>query len=201
MCFKNILRASNNMGAAHLAKKNLSLPYYRHKITSILQTHSNPNCNVKTSTSAACATLPSPPLWLHTGFLYEEKSTRLPILLCKYFNLAGAPKRTVGYLFTPTIPHCEGRDLGSPRCKSSKSRPSHHLESPRKSYGTVRLAKSKILVQMSISLFSKSYGKSLLKISELGFPHNFAKNDRQDLQIGCTDASRRQLQSVLKIGV
>jgi hypothetical protein len=30
-----------------------------------------------------------------------------------------------------------------------------------KSYGTVRLAKSKILVQMSISLFSKSYGKSL----------------------------------------
>ena len=29
------------------------------------------------------------------------------------------------------------------------------------SYGTVRLAKSKILVQMSISLFSKSYGKSL----------------------------------------
>jgi hypothetical protein len=33
-----------------------------------------------------------------------------------------------------------------------------------RSYGTVRLAKSKILVQMSISLFSKSYGKSLEKI-------------------------------------
>jgi hypothetical protein len=36
---------------------------------------------------------------------------------------------------------------------------------------------------------------------EYGFPHNFAKNDRQELKIGCTDASRRQLQSVLKIGV
>jgi hypothetical protein len=66
---------------------------------------------------------------MHTGFLYEEKSTRLPILLCKYFNLAGAPKRTVGY------------------------------RNP-----TVRLAKWEILVQMSISLFSKSYGKSLRKI-------------------------------------
>jgi hypothetical protein len=27
------------------------------------------------------------------------------------------------------------------------------------------------------------------------------KNDRQDLKLGCIDASRRQLQSVLKIGV
>jgi hypothetical protein len=26
---------------------------------------------------------------LHPSFLYEEKSTRLPILLCKFFNLAG----------------------------------------------------------------------------------------------------------------
>jgi hypothetical protein len=66
---------------------------------------------------------------------------------------------------------------------------------------TVRLAKWEILVQMSISLFSKSYGKSLQKFFEPGFPHNFAKNDRQDLKMGCTDASRRQLQSVLKIGV
>jgi hypothetical protein len=40
---------------------------------------------------------------------------------------------------------------------------------------TVRLAKWEILVQMSISLFSKSYGKSLGKFSEPGFPHNFAK--------------------------
>jgi hypothetical protein len=31
------------------------------------------------------------------------------------------------------------------------------------------------------------------KFSEPGFPHNFAKNDRQDLKMGCTDASRRQL--------
>jgi hypothetical protein len=66
---------------------------------------------------------------------------------------------------------------------------------------TVHLAKWEILVQMSISLFSKSYGKPLKKISEPGFPHNFAKNDRQELKMGCTDASRRQLQSVLKIGV
>jgi hypothetical protein len=28
-----------------------------------------------------------------------------------------------------------------------------------------------------------------------------AKNDRHDLKLGCIDASRRQLQSVLKIGV
>jgi hypothetical protein len=39
------------------------------------------------------------------------------------------------------------------------------------------------------------------KFSEPGFHHNFAKNDRHDLKMGCTDASRRQLQSVLKIGV
>jgi hypothetical protein len=29
------------------------------------------------------------------------------------------------------------------------------------------------------------------KFSEPGFPHNFAQNDRQDLKMGCTDASRR----------
>jgi hypothetical protein len=39
------------------------------------------------------------------------------------------------------------------------------------------------------------------KFYEPGFPHNFADNDRQDLKMGCTDAYRRQLQSVLKIGV
>jgi hypothetical protein len=38
------------------------------------------------------------------------------------------------------------------------------------------------------------------KFLEPGFPHTFAKNDRQDLKMGCTDASRRQLQSVLKLG-
>jgi hypothetical protein len=55
---------------------------------------------------------------------------------------------------------------------------------------------------MSISLFSKSYGKSLQKFFEAGFLHNFAqKNDHQDLKMGCTDASRRQQQSVLKIEV
>jgi hypothetical protein len=63
------------------------------------------------------------------------------------------------------------------------------------------LAKWEILVEKPISLFSKSYGKSLQKFFERGFPHNFAKNGRQELKIGCTDASRRQLQSVLKIGV
>jgi hypothetical protein len=31
-------------------------------------------------------------------YLTLAKSTRLPILLCKFFNLAGPPKRTVGYL-------------------------------------------------------------------------------------------------------
>jgi hypothetical protein len=47
--------------------------------------------------------------------------------------------------------------------------------------------------------FFKSFGKSCGKFSDTGFPHNIAKNDRQDLKMGCTDASRRQLQSVLKI--
>ena len=35
-------------------------------------------------------------------------------------------------------------------------------------------AKLKILVQMSISLFLKSYGRSYGEFSEPGFPHNFA---------------------------
>jgi hypothetical protein len=56
---------------------------------------------------------------------------------------------------------------------------------------------------MSISHFFglESYGRSYGEFSEPGFPHNFTKNDRQDLKMGCIDASRRQLQSVLKIGV
>jgi hypothetical protein len=68
---------------------------------------------------------------------------------------------------------------------------------------TVRLAKGIILVQMAISLFfpPKSYGQALQKFFGPGFPHNFAENYRQDLKMGCTDASRRQLQSVLKIEV
>jgi hypothetical protein len=36
---------------------------------------------------------------------------------------------------------------------------------------------------------------------EPSFPHNFAKNDRHDLNLGCINASRRQLQLALKIGV
>jgi hypothetical protein len=67
---------------------------------------------------------------------------------------------------------------------------------------TVRLAKWEILVQMSISLFLNRVVNPYGNFFEPGFPHNFApKNDRQDLKMGCTDASRRQLQSVLKIGV
>jgi hypothetical protein len=42
---------------------------------------------------------------------------------------------------------------------------------------------------------------SLFEFSEPGFPHNFAKNDRQDLKLRCIDVSRRQLQFVLKNGV
>jgi hypothetical protein len=66
------------------------------------------------------------------------------------------------------------------------------------------LAKSKILVQMSISLLPFFFNRMVNpygKFSEPGFPHNSAKNDRQALKMGSTDASRRQLQSVLKIGV
>jgi hypothetical protein len=48
-------------------------------------------------------------------------------------------------------------------------------------------------------IFLKSYCGSYSEFSEPGFPHNFAKNDRQDLKMGCIDASRRQLQSMTKI--
>jgi hypothetical protein len=69
---------------------------------------------------------------------------------------------------------------------------------------TVRLVKSNILVQMSISFFFLIINRMVNpygKFSEPGFPNNFTKNDRHDLEMGCTDASRRQLQSVLKIGI
>ena len=75
-----------------------------------------------------------------------------------------------------------------------------HLSYNIYSYGTVYEGKMKILAQISIQLFLNSYGESYGEFSEPGFPHNFApKNDRQDLKMGCIDASRRQLQSVLKI--
>jgi hypothetical protein len=48
------------------------------------------------------------------------------------------------------------------------------------------------------AFFFKSYGRSYGEFSEPGFPHKFAKNGRQDLKMGCTDASRRQLRSVPK---
>jgi hypothetical protein len=41
----------------------------------------------------------------------------------------------------------------------------------------------------------------MVKIRSPGFPHNFVKNNRRDLKMGYIDASRRQLQSVLKIRV
>jgi hypothetical protein len=51
-------------------------------------------------------------------------------------------------------------------------------------------------------LKNKSYGGSYGEFSEPGLPHNFApKNDRRDLKMDCTNAPRRQLQSMLKIGV
>jgi hypothetical protein len=145
-------------------------------------------------------------LYCIVPYLILAKSTRLPILVCKITDLAAEPKRTVRYLRTGTIRHCEGRDLGSPRCKSTKFRPSHHLESPRKSYVLFTCAKLKILVQMSISSIFFLLHRMVnpffpLFCWEPGFPHNFAKNDRHNLKMGGTDASRRQLQSVLEIGV
>jgi hypothetical protein len=69
-------------------------------------------------------------------YLTLAKSTRLPILLCNFFNLAGAPKRTVGYLRCSAMFHCQGRICCLSRPNSSKSRPWQHLESPKwsKSY-------------------------------------------------------------------
>jgi hypothetical protein len=43
----------------------------------------------------------------YVPYLTLAKPTRLPILLCKYFNLAGAPKRTVRYLWSPRSPTAE----------------------------------------------------------------------------------------------
>jgi hypothetical protein len=43
------------------------------------------------------------------------------------------------------------------------------------SYGTLYAVKMKSLVQISISLFLKSYGESYGEFSEPGFPHNFTK--------------------------
>ena len=88
-------------------------------------------------------------------------------LLCKYFNLAGAPKRTVGYLVMVLF-----------------------VWQNQKSWYKCRFR-----------FFQNRMVNPCRKFFEPGFPHNFAKNDRQDLKMGCTDASRRQLQSVLKIGV
>jgi hypothetical protein len=53
------------------------------------------------------------------------------------------------------------------------------------------------------AFFFISYGGSYGEFSGPGFPPNFApkKKDRQDLKMGCLDASRRQLRYVLQIGV
>ena len=40
-------------------------------------------------------------------YLTLAKSTRLPILLCKIANLAGAPQRTVGKLRRRNAPNCQ----------------------------------------------------------------------------------------------
>ena len=122
-------------------------------------------------------------------------------LLCKYFNLAGAPKRTVGYLRCRTIPHCQMLDLGSPRPDEAILSTWQELRSANRSYGTVRLAKWKSWYKSRFRFFQNRMVNPCRKFFEPGFPHNFAKNDRQELKMGCTDASRRQLQSVLKIGV
>jgi hypothetical protein len=56
-------------------------------------------------------------------------------------------------------------------------------------------AKLHFLVQNRRFAVLKSYGRSY---GEFSFPHNFAKNDRQDLKMGygCIDASRRQLRTI-----
>jgi hypothetical protein len=51
---------------------------------------------------------------------------------------------------------------------------------------------------VDLAVFKIVHGGSYGEFSERGFPHNFAQNGRQDLKMGCIDASR---QSVLKIGV
>ena len=53
-------------------------------------------------------------------YLTLAKSMRLPILLCKIANLAGAPERTVRYLWSPTIPHCRTPQFCRTRCLRAK---------------------------------------------------------------------------------
>jgi hypothetical protein len=83
-------------------------------------------------------------------------------------------------------------DLASPRPDEAILSTWQLLEPSNRSYPTVRLAKWEILVQMSISLFQNRMVNTCRKFSDPGFPHNFAKNDRRDLKMGCTDASRSQ---------
>ena len=143
---------------------------------------------------------------LHHGFLYEDFHCLLVswlILLCKIRKLNGAPKRTMRYLRRPSPPHCRTREFCRTRCLRSILSIWQLGTDGNWSYGTVRLAKWKSWYKCRFRFFFfyrmvNPYGK----FSEPGFPHNFAKkNDRHDLKIGCTNASRRQLQSVLKIGV
>ena len=64
-------------------------------------------------------------------------------------------------------------------------------------YGEI--SKNKLIADRKIA--DKLYGKSYENFQSPGFPHNFSKNYPQDSNKGCIDASRRQLQSVLKIRV
>jgi hypothetical protein len=88
---------------------------------------------------------------------------------------------------------------------SSKFRPWQHLESPyiylwAKSYcsfGKMGNPGTNVDFAFFQNRMVNPYGK----FSEPCFPHNFAENYRRELKMGCTDASRRQLQFVLKIGV
>jgi hypothetical protein len=47
----------------------------------------------------------------------------------------------------------------------------------------------------------KLYCKSYENFQSPGFPHNFSQNYPQNSNMGCIDASQRQLQSVIKIRV
>ena len=56
--------------------------------------------------------------------------------------------------------------------------------------------------KMQICSFQNCMANRMRNFQSPGFPYNSAqKKDRQDLKMGCIGASRRPLQSVLKVGV
>jgi len=89
-----------------------------------------------------------------SGVFYRKKNLRAcRFTMYFFFNLAGAPKRTVGYLRCRTIPHCEMLRIRSPGRDEANLSTSQQLESAKWSklccsfglWYNLRLSPNKIL--------------------------------------------------------